>query len=329
MKYADDDLIAAWNELGSPTLVAQRFQCSVRAILSRRKDIEIKRGIKLAAFNDQSARGQKRAMMTVRPNDGEIDLAAQDGCVIVFSDAHFWPGIVTAAHRALVSMVRKMKPIAVIANGDIFDGASTSRHPRIGWEKRPTVQEELKAVKERMFEIEKAAGEARLIRTWGNHCIRFESILSQQAGQFEGVQGFSLRDHLPMWDTCWAVRINESTVVKHRWKGGIHAAHNNAVQSGVTLVTGHLHQLKVTGWSDYTGRRWGVDTGTLAEPDGPQFAYTERSPVNWASGFAVLTFRGGRLLTPEIARVVGDNALEWRGQILDAKTLREAAVWPA
>lgn len=47
------------------------------------------------------------------------------------------------------------------------------------------------------------------------------------------------------------------------------------------------------------GRRYGVDTGTLADPDGPQFVdYLEASPTNWASGFAVLTFHGGKLLPP-------------------------------
>jgi hypothetical protein len=62
------------------------------------------------------------------------------------------------------------------------------------------------------------------------------------------------------------------------------------VKGGVNVVTGHLHRLQVTAWGDYTGRRYGIDTGCLAEPDGPQFMYLEHNPVPWASGFAVLTF---------------------------------------
>jgi len=69
----------------------------------------------------------------------------------------------------------------------------------------------------------------------------------------------------------------------------------------------------VTPWADYRGRRYGVDTGTMADVGGPQFTYVEAGPLNWASGFAVLTFRDGRLLPPEL--VVVDGGTAWfRGE---------------
>jgi hypothetical protein len=71
--------------------------------------------------------------------------------------------------------------------------------------------------------------------------------------------------------------------------------------------------LKVSPYSDYNGRRWGVDTGTLAEPYGDQFTYTEMNPVNWASGFAVLTFKDNMLLPPELCEVINGVAY-FRGQ---------------
>ena len=58
------------------------------------------------------------------------------------------------------------------------------------------------------------------------------------------------------------LRVNGNVVIKHRMKGGIHAAHKNTLHAGTTMVTGHLHSLKVTPFSDYNGTRWGVDTGT-------------------------------------------------------------------
>jgi hypothetical protein len=60
--------------------------------------------------------------------------------------------------------------------------------------------------------------------------------------------------------------------------------------------------------SNCRSSRFGVDTGTLAEPSGPQFTYTEAGPVNWASGFVVLTYREGRLLEPELCVVHRGNA---------------------
>jgi len=87
----------------------------------------------------------------------------------------------------------------------------------------------------------------------------------------------------------------------------------NTLKSGRSIVTGHLHQLKVTPWTDYNGRRYGVDTGTLAEPGGDQFAYCEENPVNWCSGFCVLTFKNGMLLPPELCEVINGVAY-FRGE---------------
>ena len=89
------------------------------------------------------------------------------------------------------------------------------------------------------------------------------------------------------------------------------------MQSGKTVVTGHLHSLKTTPWSDYNGTRYGVDTGTLAAPYGPQFGYQEDNPRNHRSGFAVLTFDKCRLLWPELVHVIDETAgeVEWRGKV--------------
>lgn len=91
---------------------------------------------------------------------------------------------------------------------------------------------------------------------------------------------------------------------------------HNDLKSGASIVTGHLHSLKVTPWTDYTGTRYGVDTGTLADIDGSQFEYTEDNPKNWRSGFAVLTFHNGKLMPPELCEVTGDGQAWFRGEIL-------------
>jgi hypothetical protein len=155
--------------------------------------------------------------------------------------------------------------------------------------------------------------------TLGNHDSRYENRLAANAPQYEFVKGFSLKDHFPAWHSCWSCWPTEQVVVKHRWKGGIHATHNNAVQSGVSICTGHLHSLKVTPFADYNGNRFGVDTGTLAETNGPQFInYLEDSPTNWRSGFAILTFHNGRLLWPELVYSWGaENKIEFRGKVYD------------
>ena len=83
------------------------------------------------------------------------------------------------------------------------------------------------------------------------------------------------------------------------------------------MVTGHLHSLKVTPFDDYKGTRFGIDTGTLAEPSGPQFEnYLEHSPTNWRSGFVVLTFKDGELLWPEVVRVFDKDKIDFRGEVI-------------
>lgn len=214
--------------------------------------------------------------------------------------------------------IREMKPKAIINNGDAFDGASISRFPRIGWDSKPSVIEELKACKERLSEIEEAADGAKLYWPLGNHDSRFENRLAQNSPEYEGVHGFHLKDHFLEWAPCWSVWINGEVVIKHRLKGGIHATRNNTLNAGKTTFTGHLHQLKVTPLDDYNGTRWGVDTGTLAEPGGPQFVdYTEDGILDWRSGFAVATFYRGQLLWPELCRVMDNNLVDFRGTVID------------
>lgn len=220
--------------------------------------------------------------------------------------------------RAFLWFAKKHKPQCIVVNGDIFDGASISRFPSIGWEKKPSVQQELEAVQDYLHKLLQASPDS--VRFWpaGNHDLRFESKLAAVAPEFSGVQGIHLKDHIQGWTPCWRVDVNEDVVIKHRWANGVHAVYNNTVKSGKTMVTGHLHSLKVTPWSDYTGTRYGVDTGTLAEPAGEQFInYTEASPTNWRSGFVVLTFKDGKLLWPEIAMKHSEDSFEFRGEIIN------------
>ena len=310
-KATDEQLIEALNNTRSTTAIAKRFNMSERAVSSRLRALGV-------PPLENWKKAQDAPLYTIKQN-GWLDFDIENGTVLVGSDQHYWPGIVTTAHRAFVEMCKRLKPKIVILNGDVFDGASVSRHARLGWdEKPPGVQDELRTVEARLEEIIAACAPGTIF-VWlkGNHCQRFEITLAANSPQFEGVYGFSLADHFPRWKHGMAARLGNKCVVKHRWKGGMHATYNNTLQSGVTLVTGHLHRLQVTSFSDYAGTRWGVDCGTMADPGGPQFGYTELSPTNWASGFAVLTFKDGRLLHPELVHVIEEGVVAFRGETIE------------
>jgi len=318
-KLADNEFVELWRSVKSAVEVSEMTGVTLRSVNKRRRSIELRHGIKLEV--DDPKGGKFEHLQTAHKHNPRKQLGILNGTVIVFSDAHFWPGIHTTAFRGMNKLITQLAPRAIICNGDAFDGASISRFPRIGWDAKPSIVQELKACEIAMGEIEETAKAARrnvkLIWTVGNHDLRFENRLSQNAPQYEHVKGFSLRDHFPAWEHCWSCWPTETLIVKHRYKGGIHATHNNTVAGGVSIVTGHLHSLKVTPYSDYNGTRFGIDTGTLAEIDGPQFSdYLEDGPVNWRSGFAVLTFKDGKMLWPELAHKWDDKHIEFRGEII-------------
>ncbi len=310
---SDEEFIELWRVHKSAAKVAKILGVTYRNAFGRRERIEKRMRIDLPS-EDSRAYNRNEYVEYQRKHH----LGLENGVILVASDCHFWPGIKTTAFRGFLKLCRELKPKVVVMNGDVFDGAQASRHARIGWESTPSVVQELKAVEVALADVQDAAKGARRVWTLGNHDARLETRLANTVPEFMGVTGFSLKDHFPDWEPCWATWPTDRVVIKHRIKNGIHATHLNTVNSGVSTVTGHLHSLKVTPFSDYTGTRFGVDTGTLADPYGPQFeAYTEAGPVNWRSGFAVLTFHKGQLLWPEVAHAFATGKVEFRGQVMD------------
>lgn len=304
---SDEEFIRLFSTLGAAGTAAH-LNLAERRVYSRRRNLEKK--------YDRPIHNPSAVPTDFHPERRKF--AVKDGIILVGSDAHYWPDVVTTAHRAFLKFIKDMKPAAVVLNGDVFDGASISRHSPIAWEDRPDVAGEIQACTERLDEIEAVAKNAKLFWTLGNHDARFESRLATVAPEFVRVTGVHLKDHFPNWLPGWSLMVNNDVMIKHRWKGGIHAAHNNAVQSGVTMVTGHLHSLKVTPWNDYNGTRWGVDTGTLADTYGPQFRdYLEDNPRNWRSGFIILTFENGTLRWPEMVHVIEPGIVEFRGTTIE------------
>jgi hypothetical protein len=305
-KCSDQDFMQMFESMGA-TQMAKQLGQSERRIYGRRRAIERKTGQALKAPSDNR-----------QDHPARLHLDIESGIVLIASDAHYWPGVVTTMHRAFVRACKEMNPRAVIMNGDVFDGARISRHSPIMWEESPTVKQEMEACQERLGEIEQAAGKAEKIWTFGNHDARFESRLAAVASEFANVDGMHLKDNFAFWRPCWSTFINDDCVVKHRFKGGIHATHNNTLWSGKTIITGHLHSAKVTPLTDYNGTRWGVDSGTLCEAPWVQaINYLEDNPVNWRSAFVVLTFHKGRLLQPELCLQHATGQAEWRGRVWD------------
>ena len=309
----EQEFIALWNKHGSVKTLSDILGISERNVSVRRRKIEKRHSIVLAGVAPNSPDFR----VTYPENNVRTTVMLENGIIVIGSDCHYWPDIISTAHRAFVKIIKDLKPRMVVMNGDVFDGASISRHPVSGWGFTPSVKQELEACQDRLGEVEKAAKGAALHWTWGNHDMRFNARLAAQVGDtWRGVEGMNLTDHFPRWKFSTSIMVNEDTMIKHRYHNGIHAVYNNALKSGISIVTGHLHSLKVTPFSDYRGDRYGVDTGSLADVNGNQFEYSEDNPKNHRSGFAVLTFVDGELLPPELCQVWDDDHVVFRGQLI-------------
>lgn len=320
-KLTDDQFVNAWREYQSATTIAKVFDMDVRTIHRRRGKLEQKLGIKLHAINNEGiVKHEPVATKLVMSSRRDVNtFEIKNGVILVGSDAHYSPGHIPVAHKALCNLIADLgtQVKAVILNGDILDGGSISRHPRIGWSKAPTVKQELEAVVERLGDIEKIrpAG-CHLMRTYGNHCMRFENRLANQAPEYEGLGGFLLRDYLPFWTDSLRIDINDDTVVIHDWHSGIHSGWNDTVKGGCNVITGHTHELSAKAHRGFKNTHYGIKTGMLADEYQDEFNYRQGKPgFNWQSGFAVLTWVDGMMLHPEFCAVRDDGRAYFRGKL--------------
>lgn len=305
---SDEEFVALW-PMGAAKL-GKHLGITEANIYRRRRRIEKKLGVIL----DSPSTTIKRKEY---PQRNQWDI--KNGEVFVASDLHLWPGQESLMLRALKKLSDEMRPKGIILNGDVLDFAQISRHPPIGWEKTPSPQEEIEAGQDHLADLVKRT--PRALRSWnlGNHDARFETKIATVAPEFAKVAGIHLSDHFPLWQKGWSTFVNDQMVTKHRFKGGMHATQNNALWAGRTMVTGHLHSANVRQLTDYNGRRWGVDTGCVADPDAPQFKnYTEDNPLNWVMAFGVFTFRDGVLLWPELVVPFDEDSFQFRGKIYKA-----------
>jgi hypothetical protein len=211
--------------------------------------------------------------------------------------------------KAFCKVAHEVKPSAIILNGDILDGARVSRHPKMLNVQTPKIQDEIDAAEVWLSMLPKVKNR---IWTIGNHDVRVDNYLANNAPELEEYAG-RLSDRFPKWQFTYSATICD-VEVRHRFRSGIHTGWNNALHSGVSMVTSHTHQLQVTAVRNRNGTHWGIECGMLADPLSRAFEYTEGAPSRAQPGFAVLSFdKDGYLLPPEMCESLRGHPV-FRGQ---------------
>lgn len=321
-KYTDDEFVQAWHQAnGSPENVARLLNVSARNVYSRRKRLA-ERGVLLTSNPaTPSAEGaSKNFTWTVahEPWERRRLIPVPDGTVIIWSDAHFYPECQGPAYYALLTLIRELKPSVVINAGDALDGTQISKwEPTRGWHKPPPLAMQLDTMVKCMDEIREASGKARLAWCLGNHDARLSRYLSVRAPEVEDLPGTSLEDYCPDWPLSWTVQLNEDTIVRHRpISGGLHSTYQSPLRAGVHFCHGHLHQINIRRVPRYgiSGScfNYGIDCGSISCPTSDAFDYAEDG-IPHVSGFAILHFRHGKLVSPEVCEVI-DGTAYFRGE---------------
>jgi hypothetical protein len=241
----------------------------------------------------------------------------QNGAALAFSDCH-WTSLVqplSLAHEALITMARHLQPGFLFCVGDALDMGGASRHLPSMWSdvSKPKVKDELAAGQTHLRDLREAAGNPECYWIRGNHDDRFDKYLAAHAAAFEGMGAFTLADWFQDWRMCWRLDVGDNVSFVHRFHNGVHAAHNNAMKSARTVISGDTHALEVKPWNNWTRRLWGVQCGMIGDPTWPCFNYRLAQPGQQQPGFVVLTWKDGELMTPEPCEVV--NGAAWfRGE---------------
>lgn len=302
-----------------PTRTAKILECDVRNVFYRKKRMQEREGIKLEIPYTSLCQQSDYQRLNY---PGRVHVEIENGLVLVGSDFHIWPGEQSVCMRAFKKFAGEIKPKACILNGDVMDFTTISRHPQ-NWENAPDVIQEIEAAQDHLNDIEQALPKGCLkFWTLGNHDARFEMLFANHVRQMKGVKGVHLADHFALWQKAMSVMINEGvpggwTIVKHRGKGGKHAAKNNVESAGIHMITGHLHSAKVSPHTDYNRfDRYGVDCGMVQSKNHRAFAYTEDSASDWREAFGLLTYVGKRLMYPELVSRWDDDHVQFRGQLI-------------
>lgn len=195
--------------------------------------------------------------------------------------------------QSTLRFLKKQKPHRVIINGDVADFASISRF-NTAMERLDELQDEIDQANTIRKRIRKAVPNAQIIEVPGNHDIRLQRYIGENARAIKSLRALDPRvlymhDALDIQSATDAgVRIRQNFLAYHgsivRKNAGF-SAKAELEKNQISGVSGHTHRLAIYHQAGYDPKVW-VEGGGLFRLD-PDYAI---GLPNWQRGITVGQF---------------------------------------
>ncbi len=319
------DIVRAWN---LPDMKSQKDVFSYLGLSTDggtmsfyRKQAEEMTGIELKPHDNKYNQSTRLERENLPPLTNHVSISPDvPYCILVFSDAHF-EGHETPSYQIMLKVLKDLVQTrqlkCIVANGDIMDLSVLSSFAKFHTEIRPkerTVQKEIYDSQAQLNKIQRIIDKAKYpikqIATFGNHETRLSKAAMSWGRAFEDLEAFKISSLFPDWDWAMSHLIDDTVMIKHRLRGGIHTAYQNSMRAGIHIITGHTHQLNARTFNTYTTSSMSIQTGHLSDSYHP---YLEDAIANdWNNGFAVVTIDPiEKTVAPELVQVSNRYRSAW------------------
>jgi predicted phosphodiesterase len=214
------------------------------------------------------------------------------------------PALVASA----LALIRDFKPHRVVQIGDLFDFHSISRW-NAGLDRLDALQEEIDGGVAVLQEIRKAAPNAALDLTMGNHDERLRRYVKEKGRALASLDSLHFpsliqaeKVGLTVHEGCGFL-LRPDFLVRHGTmirKGAGASAKAEALSAGVNGISGHTHRLGTYRLTGYASLQW-TEAGTLSRVDPP---YVLGVPDH-QQGMAVGHFSKQHFVVEEVQAVGG------------------------
>lgn len=238
----------------------RRFRARHGLATPRPEDLEIVTGAKSIEWGFGAAQ-------PVEPAGGDYEL------VMVGSDMHF-PYQDDRVINGFLSLIKTVRPDRVILNGDINDYFQLSRF-NTGFERMDTLQDEIDQANEFRRRVRRAAPNAIIDETEGNHDNRLRTYVAHQSRAMQSLRALRPDSLIPYdeleinWHPGCGFLLRDDFLVKHgtaysSTPGGTARAEFNL--NGISGISGHVHRHEQTARHSYGSACWTV-SGTMSRLD--------------------------------------------------------------